>query len=88
MKKIGLIVDDKDHRSFYSIKYTFIRQGVLNISNNEVFKRMLDEYIENHPEIVEIPDFSYNNYINKSQTAADKRSETIRRKRGRPIKNK
>lgn len=87
MKKIGLVVDDKDHRAFYSVKYTFIREGILNISNNDVFKRMLDEYIANHPEIVEIPDFSYNNYVNKSQSAANKRGETIRRKRGRPLKN-
>lgn len=85
MKKIGLLVEDADHRAFYSVKYTFIRNGLLNISNNEVFKRMLDEYVANHPEILEIPDFTYDNYIAKSQRAADKRGETIRRRRGRPI---
>lgn len=83
MRKIGLLVEDADHRAFYSIKYTFIRNGLLNISNNEVFKQMLDEYVANHPEILEIPDFTYDNYIAKSQRAADKRGETIRRRRGR-----
>ena len=83
MKKIGLLVEDADHRAFYSIKYTFIRNGLLNISNNEVFKCMLDEYVANHPEILQIPDFTYDNYIAKSQRAADRRGETIRRRRGR-----
>lgn len=82
MKSLGFILEDNDHRAFYSLKFTFIRQGEVTISNNEVFKRLLDEYMKNHTdEIVEIPDFTYDNYIKKAQTAGSKRNATIRRKK-------
>lgn len=86
MKQMSFPLGEKERKDYYSIKYTFILQGELMISNTEVMQRLLQSYIETHPEVIEIPDAVYANYVAKGERAGEKRSATIQKKRGRPKK--
>ena len=59
-------VSEEEHRKFFTLKYTFIRQGNITVSNSEIMSKLLEEYIAAHKdEIVEIPDAVYKNYVEK-----------------------
>ena len=75
-------VSEEEHRKFITLKYTFIRQGNITVSNSEIMSKLLEEYIAAHKdEIVEIPDAVYKNYVEKGQRTVKKRMATIERKK-------
>lgn len=75
-------VSEEEHRKFFTLKYTFIRQGNITVSNSEIMSKLLEEYISAHKdEIVEIPDAVYKNYVEKGRRTVKKRMATIERKR-------
>lgn len=69
-------------QKIFTLKYTFIRQGNITVSNSEIMSKLLEEYIAAHKdEIVEIPDAVYKNYVEKGRRTVKKRMATIERKR-------
>lgn len=82
MIQMTIPVTEEEHRKFFTLKYTFIRQGDITISNSEIMSKLLEEYFAAHKdEIVEIPDAVYKNYVEKGRRTVKKRMATIERKK-------